>query len=253
MAFNRFGTFTLGIVITAVSIGAVSFANAAGNTTLKACANKTSGTMRYISKGSCKKTETTLSWNQIGPSGATGTTGATGTNGQNHFAVDATGKTLGVVTGTGWGAYDVLIEGKIWNLSSESVGYNNSSQGDANSAYSNSSCTTPYFKMDSEAPLRTWTAANNIQGVAIDSGLLFYESVQTNSTYKAYQPSGAALSWTTSTVYFWEPRYDNGTTTVTCNLRSDAGKIIDAKNHTLYAAVEVTRPTYTAPLTLVAR
>jgi len=247
MAFNRFGTFTLGIVITAVSIGAVSFANAAGNTTLKACANKTSGTMRYISKGSCKKTETTLSWNQIGPSGATGT------NGQNHFAVDATGKTLGVVTGTGWGAYDVLIEGKIWNLSSESVGYNNSSQGDANSSYSNSSCTTPYFKMDSEAPLNTWTAANNIQGVAIDSGLLFYESVQTNSTYKAYQPSGAALSWTTSTVYFWEPRYDNGTSTVTCNLRSDAGKIIDAKNHTLYAAVEVTRPTYTAPLTLVAR
>ena len=247
MAFNRFGTFTLGIIIAAVSIGAVSFANAAGNTTLKACANKTSGTMRYISKGSCKKTETTLSWNQIGPSGATGT------NGQNHFAVDATGKTLGVVTGTGWGSYDVLIEGKIWNLSSESVGYNNSSQGDANSSYSDSSFTTPYFKMDSEAPLRTWTATNNIQGVAIDSGLLFYESVRTNSTYKAYQPSGAALSWTTSTVYYWNAQYDGQKSTVTCDLRSDAGKIIDAKNHTLYAAVEVTRPTYTAPLTLVAR
>ncbi len=247
MAFNRFGTFTLGIIIAAVSAGAVNFANAAGNTTLKACADKASGTMRYISKGSCKKTEKTLSWNQIGPSGATGT------NGQNHFAVDATGKTIGVVTGTGWGSYDVLIEGKIWNLSSESVGYNNSSQGDVSSAYSNSSCTTPYFKMDSEAPLRTWTATNNIQGVAIDSGLLFYEAVRTQSTYKAYQPSGAALSWTTSTVYFWNPQHDGQITTVTCDLRSDAGKIIDAKNHTLYAAVEVTRPTYTAPLTLVAR
>ena len=247
MAFNRFGTFTLGIIIAAVSAGAVNFANAAGNTTLKACADKASGTMRYISKGSCKKTEKTLSWNQIGPSGATGT------NGQNHFAVDATGKTIGVVTGTGWGSYDVLIEGKIWNLSSESVGYNNSSQGDANSSYSNSSCTTPYFKMDSEAPLRTWTATNNIQGVAIDSGLLFYEAVRTQSTYKAYQPSGAALSWTTSTVYFLNAQYDGQKTTVTCDLRSDAGKIIDAKNHTLYAAVEVTRPTYTAPLTLVAR
>ena len=247
MAFNRFGTFTLGIIIAAVSAGAVNFANAAGNTTLKACADKASGTMRYISKGSCKKTEKTLSWNQIGPSGATGT------NGQNHFAVDATGKTIGVVTGTGWGSYDVLIEGKIWNLSSESVGYNNSSQGDVSSAYSNSSCTTPYFKMDSEAPLRTWTATNNIQGVAIDSGLLFYEAVRTQSTYKAYQPSGAALSWTTSTVYFLNAQYDGQKTTVTCDLRSDAGKIIDAKNHTLYAAVEVTRPTYTAPLTLVAR
>lgn len=249
MAFNRFGTFTLGIIITAVSVGAVNFANAAGNTTLKACANKTSGTMRYVSKGSCKKTEKALSWNQIGPSGATGT------NGQNHFAVDATGKTLGVVTGTGWGAYDVLIEGKIWNLASESVGYNNSSQGDASSAYVNSSCTVPYFKMDSEAPLRTWTAANNIQGVAIDSGLNSYESARTNSIYKAYQPSGAALSWTTSTVYFWDGHWDQaaGITSYTCDLLSDAGKINGAKNFTLYAAVEVTRPTYTAPLTLVAR
>ena len=52
MAFNRFGTFTLGIIIAAVSAGAVNFANAAGNTTLKACADKASGTMRYISKGS---------------------------------------------------------------------------------------------------------------------------------------------------------------------------------------------------------
>jgi hypothetical protein len=246
MAFNRFGTFTLGVIIAAVSVGAVSFANAAGNTTLKACANKKSGTMRYISKGSCKKTEKSLSWSQMGP---------TGTNGQNYFAVDATGKTVGAVTGTSWGAYDVLIEGKIWNLASESVGYSNSSQGDASSAYSNSSCTTPYFKMDSEAPLRTWTTTNNIQGVAIDSGLNSYESVRTNSTYKAYQPSGAALSWTTSTVYFWDHHWDQvtGLGTYTCDVRSDAGKVNDAKNFTLYAAVEVVRPTYTAPLTLVAR
>ena len=246
MAFNRFGTFTLGVIIAAVSVGAVSFANAAGDAKIKACANKKTGVMRYIAKGPCKKTEKSLSWGQMGPSGA---------NGQNHFAVDATGKTVGVVTGTGWGAYDVLIEGKIWNLASESVGYNNSSQGDASSAYTNSSCTTPYFKMDSEAPLRTWTATNNIQGVAIDSGLNSYESVRTNSTYKAYQPSGAALSWTTSTVYYWEHHYDQNTglSTYTCDVRSDAGKVFDAKNYTLYAAVEVVRPTYTAPLTLVAR
>jgi len=245
MAFNRFGTFTLGVIIAAVSVGAVSFANAAGNTTLKACANKKSGTMRYISKGSCKKTEKSLSWSQMGP---------TGTNGQNYFAVDATGKTVGAVTGTSWGAYDVLIEGKIWNLASELVGYLNSSLGDASSAYSNSSCTTPYFKLDSEAPLRTWTTTNNIQGVAIDSGNP-YESVRTNSTYKAYQPSGAALSWTTSTVYFWDMLYDEATRLATgvCNVRSDADKVTDAKNYTLYAAVEVVRPTYTAPLTLVAR
>jgi len=84
MKFNRLGAFTLGVVITAVSVGAVSFVNAAGDATIKACANKTSGAMRYISKGSCKKTETPLSWNQMGQqglSGATGPTGSAGTSG----------------------------------------------------------------------------------------------------------------------------------------------------------------------------
>jgi hypothetical protein len=81
MKFNRLGAFTLGVVITAVSVGAVSFVNAAGDKTLKACANKTTGVMRYISKGSCKKTETSLSWNQMGPQGLKGATGASGASG----------------------------------------------------------------------------------------------------------------------------------------------------------------------------
>ena len=84
MRANHLGAFTLGVVITAVSVGAVSFVNAAGNGTLKACANKTTGVMRYIAKGQCKKTETSLSWNQIGPQGlpgAKGDTGATGAKG----------------------------------------------------------------------------------------------------------------------------------------------------------------------------
>ena len=55
MKLNRLGTFTLGVVITAGSIGVVSFANAAGDAAIKACANKSTGVMRYIAKGSCKK------------------------------------------------------------------------------------------------------------------------------------------------------------------------------------------------------
>ena len=81
MKFTRLGAFTLGVVITAVSVGAVSFVNAAGNGTLKACANKTTGVMRYISKGSCKKTETSLSWNQMGPTGLSGSAGTKGDTG----------------------------------------------------------------------------------------------------------------------------------------------------------------------------
>jgi hypothetical protein len=95
MKFNRLSAFTLGVVITAVSVGAVSFVNAAGEKQLKACANKTTGVMRYISKGSCKKTETSLSWNQMGPSGLPGATGAKGDTGATGAKGDtgATGTT----------------------------------------------------------------------------------------------------------------------------------------------------------------
>jgi hypothetical protein len=81
MKVNRLSTFTLGVVITAVSVGAVSFVNAAGDATIKACADKKTGAMRYIAKGKCKKTETSLSWNQIGPQGLPGTAGAKGESG----------------------------------------------------------------------------------------------------------------------------------------------------------------------------
>jgi hypothetical protein len=76
-----FKSFAIGFACAALSLGAVTYANAAGNGTLKACANKTTGVMRYISKGSCKKTETSLSWNQIGPTGLPGAAGTNGTDG----------------------------------------------------------------------------------------------------------------------------------------------------------------------------
>jgi hypothetical protein len=81
MKFNRLGAFTLGVVITAVSVGAVSFVNAAGDAKIKACANKKTGVMRYIAKGKCKKTERALSWNQMGPTGLSGSAGINGTAG----------------------------------------------------------------------------------------------------------------------------------------------------------------------------
>ena len=81
MKFNRFTSFTLGALVTAVSVSAVTYVNAAGDATIKACANKKTGAMRYISKGSCKRTETALSWNQSGPQGVPGSTGAKGDTG----------------------------------------------------------------------------------------------------------------------------------------------------------------------------
>lgn len=76
-----FRSFAIGFGCAALSLGAVTYANAAGNRTIKACANKTTGIMRYVPKGSCKKTETLLSWNQTGPQGLTGAVGSSGTKG----------------------------------------------------------------------------------------------------------------------------------------------------------------------------
>ena len=115
MQFNRLGAFTLGVVITAVSVGAVSFVNAAGDATLKACASKSTGAMRYISKGSCKKTETSLSWNQTGSQGLPGAAGTNGTNGAAGTKGD-TG-TTGAKGETGAaGANDVNTNSQIKNI-----------------------------------------------------------------------------------------------------------------------------------------
>lgn len=81
MNFNRFTAFTVGVAITVVSAAAISYVNAAGDTTIKACINKSSGVMRYLSKGKCKQSEKLLSWNQSGPQGIPGAKGEAGPSG----------------------------------------------------------------------------------------------------------------------------------------------------------------------------
>jgi hypothetical protein len=78
---KQFGVFLLGFVIAAVSIGAVSFANAASESPVTACANKVNGAMRWVSNGKCKKTEKSLTWNQEGPRGLPGSAGTKGDTG----------------------------------------------------------------------------------------------------------------------------------------------------------------------------
>jgi hypothetical protein len=80
--FSKLGTFALGVMITAVSLGAVTYVNAASDVTIKVCANKTTGAMRYLSKGFCKKSEKALTWNQMGPQGLNGENGADGAKGE---------------------------------------------------------------------------------------------------------------------------------------------------------------------------
>lgn len=81
-----FKSFALGFGCAVVSLGAVTYVSASNDTAIKACANKKTGAMRYIAKGSCKKTETLLSWNIRGPQGMQGAAGAKGDTGTNGVA-----------------------------------------------------------------------------------------------------------------------------------------------------------------------
>ncbi len=78
-------------VIVGIAIGGIGGVIAASSTSSKivACANKTTGVMRYSTSAKCAKTETKVSWNLAGTNGTNGTagakgeTGTAGTNGTN--------------------------------------------------------------------------------------------------------------------------------------------------------------------------
>ena len=83
MKFNRIGAFTLGVVITAVSVGAINYVSAAGTQIIYACANKSTGIIRYVPKNKCTSTEISLSWNVSGQRGKAGPQGLQGARGLN--------------------------------------------------------------------------------------------------------------------------------------------------------------------------
>ena len=247
-----FKSFAIGFGCATLSLGAVTYANAAGDATLKACANKTSGVMRYISKGSCKKTETSLSWNQFGPqglsgvngsAGAKGDNGTAGTNGQNFHVIDAAGRDLGPVVGlSNQGQTATIIhDGGLWDIYS----FDNFPRGvlgpGEGQVYSDSACSVPYAevgeKMQSMA--RGWNndeANPKFWKLTGDSFLMssrvVYGQVRTGTppTYIFICTASTESSFTT---YFQQNAFN--------------------VNARLSAITEVTPPAYTAPFTIVAK
>jgi hypothetical protein len=243
-----FKSFAIGFACAALSLGAVTYANAASNGTLKACANKKTGVMSYISKGSCnKKTETSLSWNQMGPqglpgaagtngtAGAKGDTGAAGTSGLDGkalYVVDATGKTLGQVLGDGSGGSNqlspiflTLVGNRIWVLSSNDYWV----QGNGRlSDFSNQTCTIPL----GSTQLLTKTPSQTTFG----------DMTPTDGQTYIASSKFADDSDLNKTVY----TRDEGI----CRLKTTNERRGDVSLWNLEA---ITPPTYTAPLTIVAR
>ena len=249
MKFNRLGAFTLGVVITAVSVGAVSFVNAAGNGTLKACANKTTGVMRYISKGSCKKTETSLSWNQMGPTGlpgssgsagekgdtgAAGTNGTSGTNGETLVAVDATGKEIGNVLGDGQAGgispdFLILNNNRLWLVNSTE--YTVSGSGYKPNAFSDAACTLPLGLTNSTTSLSAQLTFGRIEGT--DGGKTYAATTKyadgfdlTKRVYRDLGPSS-------------------------CTALTTLERLDEYRYRVFYSLAEIPAPTYVAPLLIV--
>jgi hypothetical protein len=238
MKLNRLGAFTFGVVITAISVGAVTFASAAGDVTIKACANKTTGAMRYIAKGKCKKTETSLSWGEIGPQGLPGSAGTPGTNGQNFHVIDAAGRDLGVSLGVwGSGAQVVFLhDGGLWEVNGEYIG----GLFVAGIYYSDSSCTIPLAEVNTTmTPMMRGTSNSTlnrkyykVEGSAfLLSSRLVYAKIQTGSR-GAYSYPCTASTETSFIDYF-----------------ANTGSV----NPLLSAVTEVTPPEFTGPFTIVAK
>lgn len=228
---TNIGTFAVGVIVTAVSLGAATYVNAAGDTTITACGNKTSGAMRYISKGSCRKTETVIKWNQVGPQGLPGAPGA---NGKALEVVDTTGKSLGYVLGDGQAGaltpeFLVLKDDRLWRVSSDEYGVQGS--GYSPNAYSNSTCTSPLGLV--------------VLGTTPSAQLTFGSINQTDggSMYTATSKYVDGLDLTKPVYRSLSPS--------TCTLLTSTERSDEFTNRAFFNLIPITAPTYVAPLSVV--
>ena len=251
-----FRSFAIGFGCATLSLGAVTYANAAGNGTLKACANKTTGVMRYISKGSCKKTETSLSWNQMGPqglsgsegnkgdagvagtkgdTGAAGTNGTNGTNGQNLHVIDAAGRDLGVALSSSASGATIMYDDGIWNVSNSSNTYRITGDLNESGYFSDSSCITPYWV----APGGSTIQVPQARGVSLTGVTKFFKPIGTpflGPTSKFYNLGGSPINGV------WQ-----------CVEVTESGSVSRFRSAYFTNVAETTPPTFTAPFTIVAK
>src|SRR5215216_2951876 len=70
----------VGLMVAALLVAAAGFV-AAQDTVINGCYDKKTGVLRYLQSGSCRPTETAISWNQQGLKGDTGPQGPQGAQG----------------------------------------------------------------------------------------------------------------------------------------------------------------------------
>ena len=235
---RMFAAFGLGAITATISLGAVQYVSANGGSSITACANKSTGIMRYLTKGSCKKTETKVTWNQQGQQGTQGPTGpqgvgTSGTNGQNLFAVDNSGRTVGPIRGMSLSDPLIEFQGRMFSVrvNQELIfGWGNGSI----QYYKDSQCTQPYINL-------AIGGSKTSQGVAVDPGT----DENIDASDKAYIPVGDALSFTGRSVYTMGMS--------PCAALTSQQKTANDSTDRLFDVQEISKPTYLAPLTIVSR
>lgn len=258
-----FRFFVIGFGCAALSLGAVTYVNAAGNRTLKACASKQTGMMRYISKGSCKKTETSLTWSQMGTqglpglaglagtsgtagakgdsgiAGSNGAKGAVGTKGQNLFLVNNDGSDVGPITKvTSYGA-TVMFNELLWDIDL----VNGSIFSSPSWFYLDSACSSTTASLYSTSYIGSPAPK---QLVFIDIGLnRIYET-----TDKAYRLTGSG-----NTAASYSRLFRRGTGDVCQELTTlEKTQYDNSYKVAIFSVVEVlTRPSINLPLTVIAK
>ena len=204
--------------------------------------------MRYIAKGKCKKSEKAISWNQMGPQGlpgakgdmgASGTNGATGVKGADGggwSVVDSTGKILGdfishipsqFPLGGGLSAAFVFSSnGLIFNARSDVQQY-----------YSTGGALGSYFSSNtlSRQPFAS-------VGLTIDSQNTVSGYEITVDGQKVFKLVGEPQLFTGAKVYDSSGRL----------LTSEQALLLDS-SYRWMRVEEISAPTYTAPLKLVAK
>jgi hypothetical protein len=252
--FELLLTFFIGATTSAIAIGAVSIVNASGDATIKACANKSSGAMRYLSKGSCAKNETALSWNQVGPQGAQGPAGVTaqaGATGERGPAgpkgdtgapgsavryeiVDASHAVLGPMIGADPTGYQTNINGRTWLFDNS---YQTVDGQLMSGYYEDAACSSPLAVVSANI-------ATSISYTFIDYG----SNARPDSSDRAYETTGSPLPFTTAfaNVYQWTTGQSP-----TCTAMLSADRVAsNASGGRLMRGNLITKPTVVFPVSI---
>jgi hypothetical protein len=238
-----FAVFSLGALAATISLGAVQFAAASGGSTITACANKSTGAMRLLAKGSCKKTERKIAWNQqgiqgpAGPAGAPGlggttvSAGAAATASKNLHVIDAAGQDLGALVSTDMNdGYSFLKDDGIWTAHPGVMDYTAL----VTNYYSNSNCSSPIGIVRYSSDVAFTTTLSNERYIT-----------KRGTVTSAYKPSGAPFRGrSVSSVFQWSSASSRCVLTYTDSSLADV----------LFVYLSpVALPTYTAPISIVLR